>query len=178
MPKPTQQQTDDPPTDTNAGTGPPRIRPTAAGDGAEMWRLARDSGGLDLNSSYAYLLYARDYADTCRVAAIDDRVVGFVVAHRPPPRPRSIFVWQVGVSPAARGRGIASAMIENLIDTLDVDALEATVAKSNATSRALFAGIARRRGAELTWHDFIRAEDFPDGHDAEPLLQIDLTRAG
>jgi len=174
MPTRTQHETDDPPTDTTPESAPLTIRPTTAADGAEMWHLAR-GGGLDLNSSYAYLLYARDFADTCRVATVDGNVVGFVMAHRPPGRPRSVFVWQVGVSSAARGRGVAGRMIEDLLDTLDVDTLEATVTESNGASRALFGSIARNHGSEVVWHDFIRTEDFPDGHEAEPLLQIDLT---
>lgn len=37
-------------------------------DGAAIWRIARDSGSLDLNSSYSYLLWCRDFADTTVVA--------------------------------------------------------------------------------------------------------------
>ncbi|MFC7404404.1 diaminobutyrate acetyltransferase [Georgenia alba] len=171
MPMTTQDDTDDPP---HAATTPDlTIRPTTRADGAAMWRLARDGGVLDLNSSYAYLLYAQDFADTCRVATLDGSVVGFVLAHRPPARPGSLFVWQVGVSPEARGRRIAARMIEDLLDSLDVETLEATVTESNTASRALFSGIAARRGAELTWREFVRGGDFPDeGHEAEPLLQI------
>src|SRR5690625_7094638 len=35
-------------------------------DGGGMWRVARDSRTLDLNSSYTYLLFARDFAATDR----------------------------------------------------------------------------------------------------------------
>ena len=74
------------------GTAPPVTvrRPTRA-DGAAMWRVARDSGELDLNSSYAYLLLAEHFAETCRVAVVPDteapegeRVVGFVTGYRLP----------------------------------------------------------------------------------------------
>ncbi|MFE3738731.1 diaminobutyrate acetyltransferase, partial [Streptomyces sp. NPDC059134] len=33
-------------------------------DGAAIWRIARDSEVLDLNSSYSYLLWCRDFAAT------------------------------------------------------------------------------------------------------------------
>ncbi|MGY5138554.1 diaminobutyrate acetyltransferase, partial [Streptomyces nigrescens] len=33
-------------------------------DGAAIWRIARDSKTLDLNSSYSYLLWCRDFAAT------------------------------------------------------------------------------------------------------------------
>src|SRR5437879_5926964 len=41
-------------------------------DGAAIWRIARDSQTLDLNSSYSYLLWCRDFARTS-VVARDDR---------------------------------------------------------------------------------------------------------
>lgn len=37
-------------------------------DGAAIWRIARDSKALDLNSSYSYLLWCRDFAATSVVA--------------------------------------------------------------------------------------------------------------
>lgn len=36
-----------------------------------MWRIARDSGVLDLNSSYAYLLWCTDFPSTSAVARVD-----------------------------------------------------------------------------------------------------------
>src|SRR5205823_2377512 len=51
--------------------------PTKA-DGAQLWRIARDSAKLDLNSPYAYLLWCRDFAETSCVAREGDEAVGFV----------------------------------------------------------------------------------------------------
>ena len=47
-------------------------------DGVRLWEIARDSKVLDLNSSYAYLLWCRDFSATSIVAEVDGRVVGFV----------------------------------------------------------------------------------------------------
>jgi L-2,4-diaminobutyric acid acetyltransferase len=59
-------------------------------DGPHLWRLARDSRVLDLNSSYAYLLWCRDFAATSVVAKVDGNVVGFVTGYVRPmaTRPR------------------------------------------------------------------------------------------
>lgn len=149
------------------------VRRPRPSDGAHMWTLARDSGELDLNSSYAYLLMARDFASTCRIALCDNEIVGYLLGYRPPERPSHLFVWQVAVRDDQRGRGIAARMIDHLLDTCDgLDALEATVEESNAASRALFAGIARQHGAELAWSEGIPSADFPDGHAGEPMLRI------
>lgn len=154
-------------------TGEMVIRPTAGTDGARMWLLARESGVLDLNSSYAYLQLAQDFGQSCRIAERDGEPLGFVLGYPPAARPGHLFVWQVAVSSAARGEGLAGRMIDDLLDAGGVEFLEATVTEDNAGSRALFAGVARRRHAELVWNDHIRPEDFPDaGHDAEPMLRI------
>lgn len=148
------------------------IRSTVVADGAAMWCLARECG-LDLNSSYAYLILADDFGATCRVAHLDDEPVGYVLGYRPPGRPTHLFVWQIAVSERARGRGIARLMLNDLIDALgDVEAVEATVEASNAASRALFDAVARTRGADLVWTEGVRSEDFPDDHPGEPRLEI------
>src|SRR5699024_6802484 len=100
-------------------------------------------------------------------------VVGFVLGYRPPERPSHVFVWQVAVRADQRGRRVAARMLDDLVDGLpEVDGMEATVTESNTASRRLFAAFARNRGAELSWSDGVRADDFPDGHEAEPRLLI------
>lgn len=142
-----------------------------------MWTLARECG-LDLNSSYAYLMYSSDFAQTCRLAVLDGEPVGYVLGYRPPERPSHLFIWQVGVSDRARGRGVAGRMLHDLLDTLtDVDVLEATVEETNAASRALFARVARERGGDLAWTRGVTAADFPDDHPGEPRLEITGFRA-
>ncbi len=49
-----------------------------------MWRIARDSKTLDLNASYAYILWCRDFAATSVVATVDEQPAGFVTGYRPP----------------------------------------------------------------------------------------------
>ncbi len=138
-----------------------------------MWRLARDGGELDLNSSYAYLVLAEDFAATCRVAVSAGEVVGFVLGYRPPERESSVFVWQVAVRGDQRGRRLARRMLDDLVDGLPgVHTLEATVTEDNTASRRLFASFARSRGAELTWSGGLPAAAFPDEQDAEPRLHI------
>lgn len=153
-------------------------RPTMA-DGAGMWRVARDSQTLDLNSSYAYLLYCHDFAETCRIATVGGEPAGFVLGYRRPTRPDHLFVWQVAVDEAYRGKGISSRLLDALVQDVDpasglpaVRWVETTITDDNTASRALFAAFARRWGTGLTVEPLMTAEHFPDGHDAEPLHRI------
>ncbi|KZM70341.1 diaminobutyrate acetyltransferase [Nocardia terpenica] len=140
-----------------------------------MWRIAVDSQVLDANSSYAYLLWCRDFAATSVVAEIGSDIAGFVTGYFRPQAPDTLFVWQVAVDHAYRGRGIAVSMLERLVDSVagqGISALETTVSPDNAASLAMFAALARRRGAELTRRQLFGPEDFPDGHEAEDLYRI------
>ena len=144
--------------------------------GGELWSLARDSGKLDLNSSYAYLLWCRDFAHTSVVATIEGRAVGFVTGYRRPEDPAVLLVWQVAVSEEARGMGIAGRMLDHLVDRLLPDGvrwLETTVTPDNAASQRLFEAFARRRGVEASVSVLFEADLFPDPpHEPEQLFRI------
>lgn len=143
-------------------------------DAVAMWQFTQTPGGLEANSAYAYLLLADHFRDTCMVAELDGRIVGFVAGYRPPTHPDAYFVWQVGVHPDGRGRGIASRMLDAVVDrqTTPVRFLEATVTPSNDASRRLFRSFAERRGVECVIASGFEPGDFPDGHEAEELFRI------
>ncbi|WP_041717939.1 diaminobutyrate acetyltransferase [Alkalilimnicola ehrlichii MLHE-1] len=153
------------------------IRTPTVDDGGPMWRVVRDSGVLDLNSSYLYLLMATDFADTSVVAEMDGQIVGFVIGYRPPKRPDSIFLWQVGVDAAARGKGLGKRLLRAFLaapGARGATLLETTISPSNEASRALFASIARELGVDNIESPHFTEEHFhPDqGHEAELLFRI------
>ena len=113
-----------------------------------MWRMARDSRVLDLNASYAYLLWCRDFAGTSIVATVDGRQVGFVTGYLRPEHPDVLMVWQVAVDAEHRGRGLAGRMLHELAD----------------------------RGAALTREPVFEAGQFPDAHQTELLFRIGRIR--
>ncbi|WJR36360.1 diaminobutyrate acetyltransferase [Mycobacteroides immunogenum] len=144
-------------------------------DARHMWRIARDSGVLDLNSSYSYLLWCTDFSSTSAVARVDGDPIGFVSGYLRPSG--SLMIWQVGVDEAYRGKGLAASMLAWLSDSLatlqgEPLIMETTVTQSNTASRALFAGFARRRDMELTESTGFGVDLFPDAHEAEPLLRL------
>ncbi|MCX4094058.1 diaminobutyrate acetyltransferase [Nocardia sp. alder85J] len=159
---------------------PAVLRAPRTGDGAPLWRIAVESGVLDANSSYAYLLWCRDFRTTSVVAEIDAEVTGFVTGYRRPQAPHTLFVWQVAVDRGARGRGLAGAMLDHLVGTLagqGVSTLETTVSPDNEASLAMFAALARRHDTELEREQLFTPPDFPDGHEAEDLYRIALQSA-
>jgi diaminobutyrate acetyltransferase len=139
-----------------------------------MWRIARDSMVLDLNASYAYVLWCRDFAATSVVATVDDETAGFVTGYRRPDRPDTLMVWQVAVDQQHRGRGLASRMLAHLVDRSDppLSALETTITPDNDASIRLFAGFARSRGADVVREPVFDSSLFPDAHQSELLFRI------
>ncbi|MBT3155939.1 diaminobutyrate acetyltransferase [Streptomyces sp. CHA1] len=147
-------------------------------DGAAIWRIARDSRTLDLNSSYSYLLWCRDFAGTSVVARdAAGEPVGFVTGYFRPERPHTLVVWQVAVDASQRGRGLAAALLDGLTDRLRekgrLDGIETTITPGNTPSERLFTSYAKRHGAELEREVLFGAGLFPDGgHDPEVLYRI------
>lgn len=152
------------------------VRPARPDDGAGMWETVRDSAVLDLNSSYLYLLQASDFRDTCAVAERAGEIVGLVTGYRPPARPDSIFLWQVGIRPSAQGQGLGKRLVGaflGLPGAAGAKLLETTITPSNEASRGLFRSIARDLEAECTVRPFFTADQFPEsGHEDEELFEI------
>ncbi|GGR57078.1 hypothetical protein GCM10010197_24840 [Nocardioides luteus] len=145
-------------------------------DGQHLWRMARESRVLDVNASYAYLLWARDFAETSIIATVDDDPGGFVTGYIRPDAPDTLMIWQVAVDERHRGQGLARRMLDELADRLSVDQgvrhLETTITADNSASIALFTSFANARGASLERTPLFEAAMFPDGHDAELLFRI------
>jgi L-2,4-diaminobutyric acid acetyltransferase len=151
------------------------LRSPAPSDGATLWRLVRDVGSLELNSAYAYLLLAAHFPDTCLIAEEDGAPLGLVVGYRPPADPEAVFVWQVGVAPDARGRGLGGRMLHELLARAALGGaryLTATVSPDNEASRALFRSVARNLGTECRIEPCFESRHFPEPHPAEELFRI------
>ncbi|MFF4395513.1 diaminobutyrate acetyltransferase [Streptomyces sp. NPDC001480] len=147
-------------------------------DGAALWRIAKDSKTLDLNSSYSYLLWCRDFAATSAVARdTDGAPVGFLTGYVRPEQPHTLLVWQVAVDAAHRGRGIAAALLDGLTARLGAErgitCVETTITPGNTASERLFTSYADRHGAALSREVLFDTGLFPDGpHEPEVLYRI------
>jgi L-2,4-diaminobutyric acid acetyltransferase len=158
-------------------------RPVVA-DGAALWRIARDSKVLDLNSSYSYLLWCRDFAATSAVARDPDgSPVGFVTGYVRPDRPHTLLVWQVAVDAGHQGRGLAGALLDALARRVGAEqgltTVETTITPGNTASERLFTSFAGRHGAAVEREVLFDAGLFPDdpagldaSHDPEVLYRI------
>lgn len=157
------------------------IAPAVARDAGDVWSLVAETGMVEENSAYAYILLCDHFGATTHVARRDGELVGFVTAYRIPRRPDTCFVWQVGVSAAARGAGLATRLLDAAVDAGDDGGarwLEATVTEGNAASNRLFTRWAERRGCAWDLSEGYERSLFPKPHDAERCYRIGPLRPG
>jgi L-2,4-diaminobutyric acid acetyltransferase len=152
-------------------------RPPIIEDGAFIWQLARDSGMLDLNSTYCYLILCRDFAKTCAVAEANGKILGFVTAYLPPDRKDTLFIWQISVNSEYRRQGIATNLIQELLQRSDIccsaNYLEASIGARNQASRALIIALARKLDCGLTEQPCFPTTLFPEkNREAENFFRI------
>ncbi|RZU48767.1 acetyltransferase (GNAT) family protein [Krasilnikovia cinnamomea] len=69
-----------------------------------------------LRTNSDYWLYATLFSTTCRVALVDDTVVGVVVAFRSQDDPSELYVQDVMTHPGHRQRGIARSLVSAVRD--------------------------------------------------------------
>jgi len=149
------------------------LRHPTADDGLAVHQLVIDTGVLDVNSSYAYVAHLHHFASSCVVAVLDGRIVGFVTGYLLPEQPDTLFVWQVGVSSAARGKGLAKRMLRWLLAAQPgATWLHTTVTPDNTASIALFHSLARSVQAELEVVDGFSTAQLGGGHLPENLFRI------
>lgn len=156
-------------------SGSVSIRMPQVSDGKRLHALTQETGILDVNSEYLYLLLGAHFQQTCAVVEKEGQVSGFVSAYIPPAQPDVLFIWQVAIDRACRKQGLALAMVKNILQRhscAHVTYLQATIAPANHPSRAFFKSLARVFSCPFHEKPFFRKDDFAQSHEAEPLCCV------
>lgn len=113
------------------------------------------------------------FSKTSVVVAKQGRIVGFISAFIKPETPNTLFVWQVAVDATERGKGLATEMLQYLLEaasSTNINYLEATISPSNIPSQKLFLGIANKLDTVVNISPCFTATDFPEaGHEDEQV---------
>ena len=150
------------------------LRRPVTEDGVDMYHMVRRCPPLDVNSRYCNLLQASHFSDSSIVAEQAGELVGFVTGYRRPDQPEVLFVWQVAVSPEARGCGLGNLMLEALVHSdEDIRFVETTVTPSNVPSRKMFSRLAADLEAPINEEVAFASEPhFENQHEDEVLFRI------
>ena len=147
-----------------------------AEDGQSVHQLITQTPELDSNSCYCNLLQCSHFSDTSIIAEKQGMILGFISGYLKPKNPKTLFIWQVAVSSDARGCGLGSQMLQQLLErkeSASITHLETTITETNKASWALFNRLAEHFDAPLERSVmFDRITHFNDEHDSELLARI------
>jgi len=153
-----------------------KLRLPTGKDGPAVFQLINHCPPLDTNSLYCNLLQCTHFADTSVVATLKDELVGFISGYLIPGQTNTLFIWQVAVANEARGQGLGTRMLKNILSRPQCDqvvCLETTITESNRASWALFEGLAEKLDARInTSVLFDRNQHFAGRHESEILVRI------
>ncbi len=145
-------------------------------DAAGIHSLIQRCPPLDVNSLYLYLLLSHHYADTCVIVKRDEQIVGYISGYVPPQKPDVLFIWQVAVDSSARGQGLASRMLTDLLDRPEnkqAKYIETTISPSNEASQQLFKRFAEKRNANCEQELLFKKQHFgEEAHEEEVLFRL------
>jgi len=150
----------------------------AKSDGMALYHLVKSCPPLDLNSSYLYFLQATHFADTCITAKRNDELIGFVSGYLHPNEANTLFIWQVAVAESARGQGLATKLLANLIQRPNLNQVNkviTTISPSNQASQKVFTSIAKHMQWTCSTSEFLTEQDFhtaTETHEAEVLYSL------
>lgn len=125
------------------------ITSLTAENSVAVQRLVRECAPLTLHTPYSYWVMLTYGGNLSRAVWQDGRLAACALVV--PAGTTVAFVWQLGVAPQYRGKGLAGAVLRAVWDERAewVAHLETTIAPDNHKSYASFAGLARARGLEL-----------------------------
>lgn len=144
-------------------------------DAKYIFKLIKDSGRLDVNSEYLYLLQSTHFKDTCCVATDHGKIVGFASGYLIPNDCHTLFIWQIVVDEKYRGHSIAQNMISEIMSrkrTNPIFNIYATVSSDNTASNRVFEKIAKELDVSITKETLFKISDFEHAHEAEILYKI------
>jgi L-2,4-diaminobutyric acid acetyltransferase len=128
---------------------------------------------VGLNSRYTYLLLAKDFSDTCIIAKIGSKIIGFSSGYVPPKRPDTFFNWEIVVDEKYRGNGIQKAMLIHQIHITSAKFLELTINPSNDVCRKSIIDLARLLHTTYEESMLFSERDFGnDEHEPEVLFRV------
>lgn len=143
-------------------------------DAQSIWSLVKKNKPLDENSLYLYALLCHHFSDTCVIAESESNVIGFLSGFLLPENPKTLFVWQVAVSPKYRNHGIAKNLASHSLSQAgpEVEFIEATVTPSNKPSLKFFQNFSKELGAKFSLVPLFSTKTLGKDHEPENLVRI------
>ncbi len=129
---------------------------------------------IDTHPPFFYKIILRYFGDTCFIAEKGGEIVGFLLGFVSQNNPDNLFIWQIGVNPNMRKKGIAQKMLaeeEKEVKKRGCKRIEVTIAPENTVSKKLFEklgykNVSYREGETIEVKGSTTVKDYykPDRH--------------
>ena len=122
----------------------------------------------------------RYFQELCLLAEEDVGPLGFVVGFQSTSSRLAFFLWQIGVDPSARGKGVATDLVRAAVANakiLGCVALECTI--TNKSSYRVFEKVAQDEGSKLVKLGVVDFVDpISNQADSEELFRLPFRNVG
>lgn len=119
-----------------------RFRTANGCDFLDVYDFVSGCPPLENYAEHVYKILFRYFGNSCIIAEVRDRVVGFVLGVISQTQaPRTYFLWQIGVAPFMQGTGLGTRLLEYVeahVNDLGCERIEATIDPVNIPSQKLF----------------------------------------
>ena len=118
-----------------------RIRKTAQEDFLRVHEFTAGCPPMENYPEHVYKILLRYFGDYCFIAEENEQIIGFVLGIVPQSFEGTYFLWDIGVTPSYRGKGIGKRLVrevENELSKMGFKRIELTIDPANLPSRKLF----------------------------------------
>lgn len=108
---------------------------------------------LTPHTAISYWILARHFADTCFVLIDKGGICGFVSAVTGPSNSDVLTLWQIGISTAHRGKGLATRLIDAVFARariLGLRTVQVIIEPENQNSLEVFKGYCQKKQIEIS----------------------------
>jgi L-2,4-diaminobutyric acid acetyltransferase len=109
-------------------------------------------GTLAVHTPFTYWVTLRYWGSLCVIATEDDEIAGYLSSIGSAESADLLYVWQIGVAPCYRGRGLAWQLLQELArrgTARGYRRCEVSIERDNEPSLRLFARLARAAGGAM-----------------------------
>lgn len=143
-------------------------------DHAIMRSLAKKCPPLDLHTQYTYWVNAAYFPDCSFILESDGEPVGYIMTVE---NSRILFIWQIGILPEHRGKGLSGQLISACLDYAAScgKKIQVTIAEDNIASYRSFLSACEKKGYKPEKVDTVRVTDNDDPGFEECEIRYEIT---
>ncbi len=117
------------------------LRKASFDDYIKLYELIGEIEGIVQHPTHFYKIMITYFGNSIPIVSLNGRIVGFLLGFVSQTDPDEFFIWQLGVSPQHRGKGIAGKIMDYTLSIATESGcrrITATVETTNKPSQLLF----------------------------------------